>query len=490
MTAEHALEVQTVFRGVVIGTKYVQAPSRHRSVRSNRHARRCTFAIGSSARADAPAAPAFLRHLADDPRGVIHPLIEPERLDAGDTDSPYAITLAPGMSGTIYDGARTQALRTTPDGLTPGPRVALARHAHARLDCGAVTFLVSPAERTAALPRAPLSWRAIENRYHLGTALGVAILLLLMFATPRDPRALALDVVPIDRRMLTFVIKPPVPPQVEPRTGTGQSDGGRAGHPAKGPPGMAGSETARDRNRRLAVKGNAAPEKARLASAQKPVDARHAGVLGVFERSEAVQTVFAEGSALGPDSESVIGALVAGPAGVAYGHSGFGSAGTGSGDAGTGEGTMGGGGPLATFGSFGGGGKDGWRYGQGVGTLAMRHHPRGPEIIPGILSVRGMLDRDIIRRTIRRHINEVRFCYEQELSTHRDLAGRMVVQFSIAGSGQVLASVMQSSTLGNARVENCAVQAVRRWEFPKPDGGGLVMVSYPFVFAPAGGGAD
>jgi TonB family protein len=104
--------------------------------------------------------------------------------------------------------------------------------------------------------------------------------------------------------------------------------------------------------------------------------------------------------------------------------------------------------------------------------------------------VRGSLDRDIIRRTIRRHINEVRFCYEQELSTHPSLAGRMVLQFSIAGSGQVLTSVMQSSTLGNVRVENCTVQAVRRWEFPKPDGGGLVVVSYPFVFAPAGGGAD
>lgn len=489
MTAEHALEVQTVFRGVVIGTKYVQSPSRHRSVRSNRYARRCTFAIGSSARADAPAAPAFLRHLADDPRGVIHPLIEPASPDSGDPDAPYAITLAPGMSGAIYDGARTLALSTTSDAVTPGPRVSLARHAHARLDCGAVTFLVSPVERVAAVPPAAFSWRTIENRYHLGTALGVAILLLLMLATPSDPRALALDVVPIDRRMVTFLIKPPLQPEPPPNPGTGHADGGRAGHAAQGSPSIAGSETAHDRSHRLAVKGNAPPEKSRIASTLKPVDARHAGVLGIFERSEAVQAVFAEGTALGAESDNVLGNLVAGPAGAAYGHSGFGNVGSGDGDAGTGEGTIGGG-PLGTFGSFGGGGKEGWRYGHEVGTLAMRHHPRGPEIIPGIVSVHGTLDREIIRRTIRRHINEIRFCYEQELSTHRNLAGRMVVQFSIAGSGQVLASVMQSSTLGNARVENCAVLAVRRWEFPKPDGGGLVMVSYPFVFAPAGGGAD
>jgi hypothetical protein len=61
-----------------------------------------------------------------------------------------------------------------------------------------------------------------------------------------------------------------------------------------------------------------------------------------------------------------------------------------------------------------------------------------------------------------------------------------MVQFTISGSGQVIASVLQNSTLGNARVENCTVQAVRRWEFPYPLGGGIVIVSYPFVMTPRG----
>ena len=62
-----------------------------------------------------------------------------------------------------------------------------------------------------------------------------------------------------------------------------------------------------------------------------------------------------------------------------------------------------------------------------------------------------------------------------------------MVQFTIAASGQVIASVLQNSTIGNARVENCIVQAVKRWEFPKPLGGGIVIVSYPFVLTPSGG---
>jgi hypothetical protein len=35
-------------------------------------------------------------------------------------------------------------------------------------------------------------------------------------------------------------------------------------------------------------------------------------------------------------------------------------------------------------------------------------------------------------------------------------------------------------------VEACVVNAVKRWDFPAPDRGGLAMVSYPFTFAPAG----
>jgi TonB family protein len=492
MTAEHALEVQTVFRGVVIGTKYVLPPSRHRSVRSRRHARRCTFSIGSSAQADAPVAPAFLRHLAEDQRGVTHPLITAAGLDgdgvraaAGDDpDAPYAITLAPGMSGAIYDGARTRALRTEPDGVTPGPRVALARHAHARLDCGAVTFLVAPAEPAAAVPAARFSLSAIENRYHVGTALGVAVLLLLLMMTPADPRALALDVFSTDHGMVSFVIKPPVVPvlpEVVPATGQTQPASGQA---AKGPPGAAGSEAARERNRRLAVKGNS--QEMRVAQAPQPIDARNAGVLGILSRSDAARSIFERTSALGPDNEDVLGNLVAAPIGLAYGRGALGSLGTGRGGVGTGEGTIG----IATFGGGGPGigpGGIGWRSARVAGTLGTRRAGT-PDVIPVIATVRGNLDREIIRRIIRRHINEVRFCYEQQLAAHRDLAGRMVVQFNIAPSGQVLSSVMQSSTLSNVRVESCTLQAVRRWEFPKPEGGGLVNVSYPFVFTPAGGG--
>jgi len=142
-------------------------------------------------------------------------------------------------------------------------------------------------------------------------------------------------------------------------------------------------------------------------------------------------------------------------------------------------------GNLGTIGKGGGGG-NGSGYGRGAGGLGGKR-AKAPDVIPGQANVRGSLDGEIIRRIIRRHVNEVKYCYEQELVKKPDLGGRIMVQFTIAASGQVIASVLQNSTVGNAHVENCTVLAVRRWEFPKPRGGGIVIVSYPFVLTPTGG---
>jgi TonB family protein len=90
--------------------------------------------------------------------------------------------------------------------------------------------------------------------------------------------------------------------------------------------------------------------------------------------------------------------------------------------------------------------------------------------------------------TIRQHLNEVKDCYEMELSRKPSLQGRVTVQFTIVTTGQVITAVVQSSTLGNTRVENCVVNAVRRWAFLKPSDGGIAIVSYPFNFT-AGTGA-
>jgi TonB family protein len=106
-------------------------------------------------------------------------------------------------------------------------------------------------------------------------------------------------------------------------------------------------------------------------------------------------------------------------------------------------------------------------------------------VIPGAAILAGKLDKDVVRRVVRRHINEVKYCYEHALAVHPELAGRVVVRFTVASTGWVTDSKIVSSTIGSPDVDGCIAIAVRRWEFPGPEGGGEVTVTYPFVLEPA-----
>ncbi|HEY7370669.1 MAG TPA: AgmX/PglI C-terminal domain-containing protein [Polyangia bacterium] len=215
--------------------------------------------------------------------------------------------------------------------------------------------------------------------------------------------------------------------------------------------------------------------------------ARNAGILGVLKQSDGsrLSSTFGRDTAAGNDGQNVLGGLVGNQIGESYGVGGLGLVGTGSSGGGTGEGTTG----LGNLGTIGKGGVEGGNgsgYGRGAGGLGGKR-AKAPDVIPGQANVRGNLDKEIVRRIIRRHINEVRYCYDQQLARFPGLRGRVMVQFTIAASGQVIASVLQNSTVANGAVENCIVMAVRRWEFPKPLGGSIVIVSYPFVLTPSGG---
>jgi TonB family protein len=111
--------------------------------------------------------------------------------------------------------------------------------------------------------------------------------------------------------------------------------------------------------------------------------------------------------------------------------------------------------------------------------------PRPADTIPGRAIVEGNLDQDIVRRVVRRHINEVKFCYDKQLQGNPTLGGRWVVGFTIDATGTVKDSKIVSSTVSNPEIDRCLSIAVRRWQFPRPEGG-EVTVSYPFVLTPDG----
>jgi hypothetical protein len=186
--------------------------------------------------------------------------------------------------------------------------------------------------------------------------------------------------------------------------------------------------------------------------------------------------------AVGDDDADVWGSLTGTEIGEAYGVGGLGLVGTGRGGGGTGEGTIG----LGNTGLIGkgGGGGSGSGYGRGAGAGFGNRGSRVPTVRQAKAEVQGALDKDIIRRIVRAHINEVRYCYNQALARDPNAKGRVAVQFTIGGTGKVPSAVVQETTMKDAGVGNCIAQAVRRWTFPKPEGGGSVIVTYPFVLEP------
>jgi len=200
----------------------------------------------------------------------------------------------------------------------------------------------------------------------------------------------------------------------------------------------------------------------------------------------------------GPDLAGAFNTLgdpagrVGNPIGEAYGVGGLGLTGVGRGGGGTGEGVVLGG-AFGTLGRGGGGG-GGEGYGAGVGIFATcagvddgcGSAPAG-SVLSGRGEVRGSLDKEMIRRVVRRHVNEIRYCYEKELQSYPNgLEGQVKVRFEIAPDGRVLRSSLLSSTLGQRTIEGCVAAAPRRWLFPRSQGG-VTVVSYPFYFRTPGG---
>jgi FHA domain-containing protein len=391
------------------------------------------------------------------------------------------VTLPAGERIPLQDLTRRPETRQA-DGAFEWP---MAQGARCKLDFGDNTFLVNSVNRSKPLAMHFVKTHDWNDQMWNGVSLGAHLLILfLMFSIPPDAKSLSLDLFGTDNRFVKFLIKPPEQKEEEiPDWLKKQDDAGGKGQKAKEEEGKMGDKKSKKKDQLYAIKGKQIDQQ--LARKLAEEAAKNAGVLGILKQQGGSQiaSIFGKDSALGADAQDALGGLLGDQIGEAYGVGGLGMAGTGRGGGGTGAGTIG----LGTLGTIGrgGGGGSGAGYGRGAGRLGGRR-AHAPDVVPGQALIRGSLDKEIIRRVIRRHINEVKYCYEKELTANPDLTGRVSIQFTISGTGQVVASVVQSSDMKNPSVEQCIAQAVRRWLFPKPEGGGIVIVTYPFLLKAAG----
>ena len=436
------------------------------------------FRIGRAAGVDFPT---------DDVPVESFPLVAPQRDD-------FVFNFTREMQGEMMlDGISTSLSdlsgqgKAHPSASVPGAlEVHIPHRARFRVTTGQQTFLVSsvPAPRRHVTPLFATMETAVLA-YFGGSILVHLAIIALLWGIPPDPTSLDDDAIENAGRLSSVQSKPQEDPKTEEEkkdSGDDEASGGTGTKMALDEGKMGKKESTRQSGQYAMKNNNADPQ---LAREQSDANARKAGILGELQKRPGGAFASLTGTAdfsSGIDDRDVYGGLKGNEVGEMAGGWGYGLAGVGPGGGGTGWGTIG----TGRYGLIGHGSGTGTGYGTGSGRGGMRgRKASAPQIRIGNASATGDLDKNIIRRYIRRKLPRIQYCYEKELQVKPSLVGTVVTQFQISPQG-----VVQGATaggMGDKSVEDCVADAIRSIQFPKPKGGGFVNVRYPFIFQPAGG---
>lgn len=401
------------------------------------------------------------------------------RFDAGE----YRFAFARGMTGVLEEkGKRTTLAKlvrdrkaTADDKVDGGFTVTLPRAGAVRAEIGSRLAIEARHRRPMEVKPTPF-WERINYQF-------LNLFLVLFFlqgafvvATenfPYDTDIVADDLFKNPSRMAKFIIKPPEQ-VILPKSEKKAEESGEAAEKHKGEEGKMGKKDAPKTNARSAPK-------AIDPNAKEVV--KRTGLLGAIGRGGGggLSTIFGQGG-LGGDLKGAVGNMYGPVVGDSYGLGGLGIRGSGTGGGGSGE-TIGIGG-VGTKGR--GGGLGG--YGSGAGGLG-RKGERDVSISSGTAQVLGSVDKELVRKVIQEHAAQIRYCYEQELALNPKLSGKVSIKWQINGDGSAsLAMVDQgSTTLQSSNVHKCMIARITSWEFPKPKGGGVAIITYPWILRSSGG---
>ncbi|MGM0556875.1 MAG: AgmX/PglI C-terminal domain-containing protein [Myxococcota bacterium] len=399
----------------------------------------------------------------------------------------YTLVVTPDMRGHVQnadeqftiDEAIEQGIARQSSKAANAYEISLGRRTVARVDLGRTTFLVHftdmPAAIGGGLPfdTAPLPYVGMSAVAHIA-------FLLLSMSIPADSGNLNFDSLQADDRFAQMLVKPDKEEEEEKPNWLDDAGDEEQAAKHKGEEGKAGKEDSEQEDKRMAIKGPPSNKDLELKKARDTKIAQNAGVMKVFQDNQVTSMWGNSSQSVGSDAIHALGNMEGDSAGNAKGFGGLGLSGSGRGGGGVSERGIG----MANVGTAGrgGGGRGGSGYGKGAGDLGDRKS-KIPQVVPGKPLVTGSLDKEIIRRVIRKHRREIKFCYEQELQKNKALTGQVTMNFTISATGNVIAAKTKKSSLNNTAVESCMASKIRRWVFPEPKGGGIVIVNYPFNFS-------
>jgi hypothetical protein len=110
-----------------------------------------------------------------------------------------------------------------------------------------------------------------------------------------------------------------------------------------------------------------------------------------------------------------------------------------------------------------------------------------PTLKQGDVTVSAGLPKEIVQRVVRQQFGRFRLCYENGLRSNPSLAGKVTAKFKIDEKGEVISSQDSGSTMPDNGVTSCIVRQYKPLNFPAPEGGAKVDVTYTIEFSPGAG---
>ncbi len=379
-----------------------------------------------------------------------------------------------GDSHKSKEQLRSEGKLRASDGANRADAIELGLHDRVQVSLDNVAFIIRYVRPSAAVAVSRME-EADFTFFKIASICIMAFIALVaaMLLTPRDLSLTSDDIFQNPSKYVKLLVKPEKKIEIQKfKDLSGVAEGAKA----KDKEGKFGKQEAKKEEADPSKKGSPIVDANKREEDRKKVMA--AGLLGALGGAAGgASNVFGPGG-LGTGINNALGGLKGGAGmGDAHGVGGLGSRGTGPGGGGTGLGLGG----LGTKGTGRGAG--------GYGSIDLGG--RGKEmtrVVPGKTTVVGGLSKDVIAKVIKRHQNEIKYCYEQELAKQPDLSGKVAVLFTIDPTGGVNEANVTESSLNNNNAESCMIARIRRWKFPEPQGGGVVTVNFPWIFNAAGTG--
>jgi len=400
----------------------------------------------------------------------------------------YQFAFGQGMTGVLEDragrtafGELVRSRRAATDEKIPGAYwIPVPRAGAVRADLGGRLAIEARPRRPQRVKDPPF-WERINyqflNLFLIFFFLG-SVFVVAANNFPYDTDVSADDLFKNPSRMAKFIIKAPEPPKPNPAEKGAKSEEKKDTEPGemaekhKGEEGQMGKKDAPKTNARSAPRA--------IDPNAKDV-VKRSGLIGALGRGGGgLSTVFGSGG-LGGDLRGAVGNMFGPVVGDSYGLGGLGIRGSGSGGGGSGE-TIG----IGAVGTKGRGGGLG-SYGTGVGGLGKKSD-RDVKVDTGNAVVMGSIDKELIRKVIQEHAAQIRYCYEQELALNPRLQGKVSIKWIIQADGSATNPQVEegATTLEDAKVQECMMSRITSWQFPKPKGGGIAVITYPWILRASG----